>query len=396
MSGRVGVTTDPYVDEKVWVKLHDWADSTTKEWSKQAKAAVRRQQRCESMFRLRVLKKNEFLQLKTEREQLENQVKKCLAALNEHSMDPKTSSDDTLSRERYHALHRLALESDALRTDNVELIEEIHTRERFPSLVRDDALDMLPVAPKGNNSSSPNVYTSSKMSPWVPSACQHEDGWRVKFQSGEPSSYFHPFSTAEYDAVMKSCDDQFGASRPPLQPRGICSAGRCITHQLREDSSITRLPDALGSPLVFTGRSTKRTRVSIQVLQSFAIDSHVMVCNIPGPVHTRYFQLARRQLKLEPNGMRSLTFAIVLADSDGNARSLVAEEPQPDVKWIDEDGAYVKSPRWMRPRSLSTAIPGHAVKMNSMRGAILSGGPSLCAAGLKESWPRSSSKWRRE
>lgn len=86
----------------------------------------------------------------------------------------------------------------------------------------------------------------------------------------------------------------------------------------------------------------QRSSVSIQVLQSFAIDAHVMVCNVPGPIHTRYFQLARRQLKLEANGKRSLTVAIVLADSEVNERSRTAEESQPDVNWIDGGGAYMK------------------------------------------------------
>ncbi|ETO75152.1 hypothetical protein F444_09205 [Phytophthora nicotianae P1976] len=354
VTGNVNANAAPTLDEKTWVQLHNWADSTTQEWTKQIKAVMTRQQRCENMARLRVLKKSEFLQLRKEREQLESQVKKCLATMNR---------EGNTSSELYRAVHRLALECDSLRTKNVELMEEIQQQERFQSLVQARAIGVIQDETEDIDSSSPNVYTASKSSPWV-SSSDHDDGWRVKFPNGEPSFHFHPFTKAEYDTVMLNCDNKFSAKsavaghlfgwtvyHAPLTRRldnslvghARLSARVCCSFD-EADAAVS--PSKLNEwPLVFTPPNwshSQRSVVSIQVLQSFAMDAHVLVCNIPGPVHTRYFQFARRQLKVEANGKRSFTCSLVLADSKENASSRAAEEPQPDVKWINEGGARMK------------------------------------------------------
>ncbi|OWY92360.1 hypothetical protein PHMEG_00038674, partial [Phytophthora megakarya] len=292
----------------------------------------------------------------------EVQAKKCLATLNENSH--LTRCQDS---ELYDSIHRLALESDALRTENSELTKKLHQRERFQSIVQDSAFDIFPVDPE-DNSNSPSIYAASKMSPWISSSTGYEDGWRVKFQNGEPSFHFHPFSKAEYDAVMKTSDDKFATRRPlapvvgrmlgwtvhkaPLTRRSTGNAlighvrlstrVRCTFDEADASVSLTKLSEW---PLLVTPpdwNETHRAKVSIQVLQTFAIDSHVMVVNVPGPFHWRYFQFGRRQLKRQSNGKRLLTCSLKVADSEENARSRTAEEPQPDVKWIDEAGAFMK------------------------------------------------------
>ncbi|EEY64507.1 uncharacterized protein PITG_15744 [Phytophthora infestans T30-4] len=310
------------IDEKTWVQLHDWADSKTKEWSKQIKAVMTRQQRCESMARLRVLKKSEFQQLQAERKLLESQVKKCLATMNQEGDN---------SSELYRALHRLALECDALRTENVEMMKEIHSQERFQFLIQARAIGVIPEA---NDTSSPNVYTASKSSPWVPSS-QHEDGWRVPFPNGSTST--RSLKLMYHAPLTRRASDDSLVGHVRLSARVSCSFDQA-------DAAVS--PSELNWwPLVFTPPNwshSQRSSVSIQVLQSFAIDAHVLVCNIPGPVHTRYFQFANRQLKVEANGKRSFTCSLVLADSKENMRIRAAEEPQPGVEWIDEGGARIK------------------------------------------------------
>ncbi|OWZ16200.1 hypothetical protein PHMEG_00010044 [Phytophthora megakarya] len=354
-ASRTRVTST--IDEKTWVQLHDWADSTTKAWSKQAKAEMRRQHRCEGMSRLRALKKNAFLQMQSEREYLEVQAKKCLATLNESSHQPRCQDS-----ELHDSIHRLALESDSLRTENSELSKKLRQRERFQSIVQDGAFDIFPVDPE-NNSSSPSVYAASKLSPWVPTSTQYDDGWRVKFQNGEPSFHFHPFSKAEYDDTF----DKFGTRRPqaPIAGRMLGwsvhhapnvrrPADNALIGHVRLSTRVRCTFDEVDTaispakmhewPLVVTPpgwNGTHRANVSIQVLQSFAIDSHVMVVNVPGPIHWRYFQFGRRESKRQADGRRSLTFWNILVDSDKNALSRVAEEPQPDVKWVNEGGAFM-------------------------------------------------------
>eukprot|EP00644_Phytophthora_capsici_P008983 jgi/Phyca11/5552/fgenesh1_pm.PHYCAscaffold_6_\ len=347
----------PPIDEKKWVQIHDWADSTMKNWSKQAKAEVRRQHRCESMARLRVVKKNELQERRKEREELELQVKKSLAALNQHSL--KIVKDQTPMSDLYYSIHRLALESDALRTENSELSEKLQTRERFQSLVQDSAFDIFPV-PKEDNCISFNVYEASEMSPWVPNSSRLDAGWRVKYQNGEPSFHFQPFTKEEFEAAMQVCEDKFGILRPPMPVVGrlfgwtvhhapptrrqdnvligrvrLSARVCCSFETVDEDISPSKFQEW---PLLVTPphwSELHRRQVNLQVLQSFAIDAHVMVCNVPGTVHTRYFQLARRQLNVEANGKRSLTLSLVIADSEDNKRNRAAEEHS-QLKWIEE------------------------------------------------------------
>ncbi|GMF16675.1 unnamed protein product [Phytophthora lilii] len=228
-------------DAKAWVKLHDWADATTQAWTRQAKAEVRRQYRCQSMARLRVLKKSELLQMREERSHLEQKIKQRLAEMNTGSMPFR---DDISQREHelYDALHGLALEGDTLRTENAEIHEKLQQHKRLQSLVQDSVADVI------------------------------------------PSSDHDPNSLTVYAA----------------------------------------------------------TNVSIQVLHSFDMDSHVMVCNIPGQVHNRYFQLGCRRVHVAEDGKRSFSSRIALTDSKANARSRAAEGQQPNVKWAGKGGAHMK------------------------------------------------------
>ncbi|KAL4158948.1 hypothetical protein PRNP1_004722 [Phytophthora ramorum] len=353
-------------EEKLWVTLHAWADSTTKEWTQQAKAEVRRQHRCENMARLRTLRKQELAQIRSERERLEAQVKNYIAAMNSESLSTRTSAQDAPGAKLRHTVHGLVIESDSLRTEKMELIGKLRQRQHFQSIVQDAGLDGVPTA--DDDAHPHSVHTASEMSPWASSSSRCEGGWRVKFPNGEPSFHFHPFSRAEYDAVMKRIDDEFDARPPPIPVAGQLFGWTVYQAPLarrQEDGAVTgraRLStriccsidqvdavitpaDLAEWPLFVTPPDWSpklRPSVCIKVLQSLAKDQHVMVCNIPGSVHMRYFQLARREKKLEANGERSLTFSIILADSEGNMRSRVAEGPQPDVKWVGDGGAFLK------------------------------------------------------
>ncbi|KAG4041263.1 hypothetical protein JG687_00015620 [Phytophthora cactorum] len=112
-------------------QTYDWADSTTKEWTKADQGGGD----TTAAGHLRVLKKNEFIQMQREREYLESQVKKCLATMNSKSLLAEIGEVDTKASELYRTVHRLALECDALRTENVELKKEIYQAERFQYLI---------------------------------------------------------------------------------------------------------------------------------------------------------------------------------------------------------------------------------------------------------------------
>jgi hypothetical protein len=69
-------------EAQAWVKLYDWADSTTAEWATATKLDWRRQKRCNDMARLRNRKKRELQCLREERECLERRFRGRLAEMN--------------------------------------------------------------------------------------------------------------------------------------------------------------------------------------------------------------------------------------------------------------------------------------------------------------------------
>ncbi|RLN91251.1 hypothetical protein BBJ28_00002685 [Nothophytophthora sp. Chile5] len=98
-------------------------------------------------------------------------------------------------------------------------------------------------------------------------------------------------------------------------------------------------------PLLVTPESwgyVQRGHVSSQVLQTFDEDAHVLVRNIPGQMHLRYINMARRLLGKQADGKRTATYALVIADTEANARSRAAEPPQQGVQWVKQGGNYVK------------------------------------------------------
>ncbi|KAG6617403.1 CCR4-NOT transcription complex subunit 1 [Phytophthora cinnamomi] len=350
-------------DEKAWVMLHKWADSTTRAWTKQAKAEMRRKTRCQNMARQRVVKKGELLQMRLERQLLEQQIKGQLAALNRSSVvqDNPTS----IERELGDAVHRLILESDTLRTENTELHEKLQQHEHFQSLVNDSALDASMGSEHECNSNGETIDEASKKLRRRPTLVSSEDGWRVRYPNGEPSFYFHPFTLSEYQDAVASCTDQvdqiipltgrlFGWSvhRAPLTRNtgeesfhGRMKLTARVACSLDKADAMIEAENLNSWPLVFVPLNwspAQRSKVSTQVLQSFDANSHVMVHSIPGRVHTRYFTLVRRRTGVDLNGKRWFGSMLAIKDSQANAKSQAAEEPQPNVKWISQGGICTK------------------------------------------------------
>ncbi|KAG6612423.1 CCR4-NOT transcription complex subunit 1 [Phytophthora cinnamomi] len=355
-----GTKTD---EKKAWVVLHEWADSTTQSWTKQAKAEVRRKTRCQDMARQRVVKKGELLQMRLERQLLEQQVKRQLAALNRSSVvqDNSTSSERKLG----DAVHRLVLESDTLRTENTELHDKLQQHEHFQSLANESALDASMGSEHECSSNGETIDEASKKLRRRPTLVSSEDGWRVRFPNGEPSFHFHPFTLPEYQDAVASSTDQVDQSipvtgrlfgwtvhrAPLLRNAGDDSLHGRIKLVARVACSLDNAiaMTATGSlnswPLVFVPLNwsrAQRSKVNTQVLQSFDANSHVMVHNIPDRVHTRYFVLVQLRTGVELNGKRWFGSILAIKDSQANVRSRAAEEPQPNVKWINQGGIGMK------------------------------------------------------
>ncbi|EGZ18851.1 hypothetical protein PHYSODRAFT_255522 [Phytophthora sojae] len=101
--------------------LQNWAAETTEAWKSQVQDEWRRQKRLNNSLRFRARKKNELMQLRIEREHLEMEVKRRLTA-------PESSA-----LEHNRAMCQLALESEALRADNLYLQLKVRQFECFVS-----------------------------------------------------------------------------------------------------------------------------------------------------------------------------------------------------------------------------------------------------------------------
>lgn len=332
-------------------EIQEWAAETTAAWTKEVKLEWKRMQRRETLLRFRVSKKQQSAEMRCERDQLEREVKRRLAALQESSVD-KAGSDSTV------AVYRLALESEALRNENVEMHQKLQQLKRLSSLVQERLMDANDSPTE--HSVDVNVYKASQTSVWVSCRQENEPGWRVYFPNGEPSFHFHQLTRDEFDAIYKaSVEDEFMAISQPVHPVGTLFSWTVYHAPLtRNPQDLTLVAHAKFSmrvwfslddvdglvlrsdlkwlPLIVVplGWNDKRCEaVSTQVLQEFETDAYIMVCNIPGEIHLRYLQLVRRVSQRLQTGKRSVTYAMTIANSRANSRARAAEEPQLDVVW---------------------------------------------------------------
>ncbi|KAE9038194.1 hypothetical protein PR003_g7242 [Phytophthora rubi] len=293
------------------------------------------------MVEFRLNKKEKKKKLEAEHQRLEREMK----TLVDSARTAAGLEDGGVSA----ALRELVVEREALQTQNVALREEIKRHEKLQALVHETSED-----PTG-------VEESTLLS-------HGESGWRVNFEGGGPSFYFHPLTRDEFDTTMQRFDAELKSGKSSLSmvrtffgwevrksPLVTASDGKSLLVRTRvskrlrcsldvhQKLSYTKQKDL--SPIIVTPVGWglhKRTNVSTQVLQEFDQDAVVLAHNIPGPEKDlRYlFQVRRSQWQLQ-DGRRKLTASLVITDSDANRRSRDAEGFQDGVEWATEGGIYV-------------------------------------------------------
>ncbi|ETN08856.1 hypothetical protein PPTG_11670 [Phytophthora nicotianae INRA-310] len=336
------------------LRLRDWADSTLQEWTKQVEADWRRQQHREGMARLRTHRRSQLKSMQNERAQLELQYNQYLA-------QSKRAATKRNESELSQAMNRLVLESDALRTENVDLWKRLQQHKRLCSLTEQGLNDFRT---ENNDASNENVYEASQKSQWTTRS--HDLGWRVHFRHSESSFFFHPFAREQFEDVITQTKDSldnnlphikrvgtlFGWSMhyaPPTQreDQSVLTQARFTTRfacSLDDMNNTIRTSKVAALPLIVTPPDwdrSQRNKASTQVLQEIEKDAYVMACNIPGPVHLRYLYFLRRLSRTMANGMRKVFFVQVVASSKENERSRAAEEPQDEVEWVQGGGTFV-------------------------------------------------------
>ncbi|KUF78223.1 hypothetical protein AM587_10002425 [Phytophthora nicotianae] len=342
--------------------IRDWAISTTEAWTNEVKAEMRLHRRRACIARCREKTKSKLQQMRRERDRLEQEVKQCLAALND---DTNKDDDSVDACNTKGELCRLAHESDVLRTEAASLSKRLQQFDRFFSLVQADTLSFGLFT--DNGSSSLTVREAGKVSKWVLSPNHDESGWQVCFPNGEPSFHFHSFTRAGFDDILKLCDDTLAVDPPRIEVAGSLLGwtvhrapltrrvdGSTISHArftMRVACSLDDLDAIIVSssldswPLVWTPPSwgyNERKQACCQVLQEFETDAYVLVHDIPGPESSRYISLAQRLPRQRYNGKRSITYVMVIADSEANARKCSTEQSHGNVQWVNEGGSYIK------------------------------------------------------
>ncbi|RLN91252.1 hypothetical protein BBJ28_00002684 [Nothophytophthora sp. Chile5] len=357
-----------------------WLLSTAGKWTEEDEKEWKRQQHRENMVYFRLKKKEQQAELRGQHRQLEIRLQQHLAMQRRAASRPAWDRQQPPTRhEKQHvAVRDLVVEREALATENAALRQQIEKHEKLQSFVY-EASDGLehprherisdPPSREGSSSDSSTSAASIVSASSSSRSIQQQCGWRVHFPGGEPSFHFHPFSKQQLDAVRQSYEAKF-AVLPPMEVMG-----NMLGWQV-ERAPLVRHPttNALVARVRYTrrircaGGSAKATMsqldadswptlttpelwgrihsnsVTSQTLQVVDEDMHVLVRNIPERslgLHVRYLNLVSRQRTQDRDGKRSISYAMVIANSTANTRSREAEPPRRDVHWVSEGGAFM-------------------------------------------------------
>ncbi|ETL92944.1 hypothetical protein L917_08809 [Phytophthora nicotianae] len=283
--------------------VQNWAATTTEVSAKEVQQEIRRQKRIETSLRFRARKKKELAQLRAEREYLEQEV--------------------VIDEEVVRAVCRLAVERDTLRTENIKFQQKIEIFEHFVNQTYEAIQDTS--SPKKKSSVSLSVRKASQTAPWTMRVDPNDSGWRVHFPNEEPSFYFTPFTREEYVSKF-NCEEQqiirfFAHARFSIRVGWALEDAAAFMNAAPVDAIaiLYVAPD---------GSRPQRDFVSMQVLEEFNRDSFLMLPRgVPGT---------------EANGRRSISYQMVIADTEDNKLNRIAEESQHDVQWISEGGICMK------------------------------------------------------
>ncbi|GMF65386.1 unnamed protein product [Phytophthora lilii] len=356
-----------------------WLLSTAGKWTEEDKKEWKRQQHRENMVFFRRKKKEQQAELRTQHQQLEQRLQQHLAMQRRAAARASQSRRYVSSRDEKHAavVHLIA-ETEALKTENVALREQINKHQILRDSVVEagDGLESDATEPTSSDGSSSDsslsggsLSSGSSAGPALSRLISLQRGWRVHFSNGEPSFHFHPFSKEQLDAFRAGYDAKF-AVVPPMQSVGtmlgweveraplvphptlnvLISRVRYTRRIHCAGGSAHATMDKLDSeswPVLTTPdlwQCIHSSPVTSRVLQMVDEDTYVLVRSTPEPslgVNVRYLNLVSRRRVQQADGRRLISHAIVVVTSDANKRSREAEPERRDVHWVNEGGAFM-------------------------------------------------------
>ncbi|KAG6612417.1 uncharacterized protein IUM83_10622 [Phytophthora cinnamomi] len=285
--------------------------------------------------------REERCRLEDQLKQIEATVRAAASRTSAAACEPPTTQDK---------LHELVVEIDALRQQNVAIQKHIKVHREFQQVLED--LDF-----------------SQQDEEFILPVIDELSGWRVSFPDGEPSFHFHPFTRQDFDSTVDLCSVDVSSSpcavnlareflgwnvchatatsvenngslvaKARFTKRIHCSveiANEAMRKERRDEWPI------IITPMKWGGSSSGRA--TTLVLQQFDNNTSVLVTNIHGRVNLRYICLAHRHRWRTPgvDGKRTVTYTMVIADSEANKRSRTAEANEDEVEWVTEGGTQL-------------------------------------------------------
>ncbi|OWY95783.1 hypothetical protein PHMEG_00034129 [Phytophthora megakarya] len=342
--------------------VQEWAFATTKKWAREVQREISREKHRARTARYRAKQHVKQKVMLQEFEQLQQTLRHGLAGL-----ESKLGDEEEALHSTVRAVLQLTLERRKLVSENTKLCKSVSKLSNFTQVIVEESNQHLHHELKTPlNEKEQRCIRDSRWRPAPPTPSRIDDGWRVHFPNGEPSFFFHPFTREAYDGMLKRCDDHLAENPPHIQvvdslfgwtvhhaPLTRRTADNSLVAHARfsrrVNCSLTDADNAFHTldidawPIIATPPGHVQVeRTHCQILQEFDSDAFVLVRNIPGPLNFRYVHLARRLFRKQANGEPTITYATVIADSEANTRNRAAEEPQPNVHWLQEGGTYIK------------------------------------------------------
>ncbi|ETO75166.1 hypothetical protein F444_09201 [Phytophthora nicotianae P1976] len=323
------------------VDFADVADIVSDTWALEDKEEQKRRLHRIEMVKFRRKRKAKQDDLRGECRRLEKHAKQVAASVR------ALASRNAGSSTRVNILRELFVEIEDLRQQNGALRKQVSLHTAFKQVLIEAEQD--------------NAQQDESL---LPSTDEHS-GWRVRFPSGEPSFYFHPFTRDAFDSIMDACTSSLEAeptvnlggeflgwnvlqatASSTVEDHSLVAKSRFtkrIRCSLLEVDDVMSKEDRNSWPLIVTPMdwSGVMGRASVQVLQEFDDNTCVLVHNAQGSINLRYICLVRRHRWTEREGKRVITYTMRVADSDSNKRSRLAEADEDEVQWITEGGTQL-------------------------------------------------------
>ncbi|ETP44325.1 hypothetical protein F442_09071 [Phytophthora nicotianae P10297] len=305
----------------------------------------------EEMVQFRLRKKLQEAELRTQHAQLEQELKHSLAQYKLQSAQGLNAFEEhgevfTLQIQ----LRELVVQTETLRAENSTLRDVVAGHNKLQQEIHSEASRLI---------RDEEDYALK------------DGGWRVCFAEGQPSFHFHPFTKDECAVIIQQYDRAMTMTRSDgfitvgnllgwkveRVPLTRHNTGKWMVTRTRfsklihcatgASSSTMEKLEAESWPVLTTPELCPRVHrdncVSLK-LQEVDEDTVVLVSNTPQfsrGIHLRHLTMMHRRYSTDEEERRTITYVMVIPDSEANKRSRESEQSRGEVLWVCEGAAYM-------------------------------------------------------